>query len=334
MKLFFPQVLTSNYIFEEPNVFFLSNRVCLRWYNITRCPVLWKHVDAHDMQLTSYQVQKLVPILPTSVKYLRICSLSTQQRIPFLTPNTTIEIRERCPHLRTLVIESAFVAKHINFTDITVEDLPQRLSVLSLRKSFFHTDQFFCSVSHPTVPKIKVLDCSSCWCVNDNDILFFSRLSDLQEIYLAGCPVSDVGVVPLLKAVEHLKVLDLEHTNVGLHTMVSLSQYCQSLEKLYLGHTKVSDEHLCAIQSASLPKLQILCLRKTHISCIGLRYLVTALQTLKYLNVSTCSISKECALELSVTVAMKKRLKFDATDERQDAEYCDHFLLRDNQIEN
>ncbi|GIY01024.1 f-box domain-containing protein [Caerostris extrusa] len=283
-----------------------AGRVCLRWYHLTRCKVLWKHVDAHDMQLTSHQVQKLVPILPSCVMYLRICSLSTQQRIPFLTPHTAIEIRERCPHLKTLIIESAYIAKHINFTDITVEDLPQKLSVLSLRKSFFHTDQFFCSVSHPTVPKIKVLDCSSCWCVCDNDIPFFSRLSDLQEIYLANCPISDSGVVTLLKGVENLKVLDLENTAVGAETISSLSQNCHSLEKLYLGNTQVADEHICYIQSNSFPVLQIVCLRKTRISCVGIRYLTSCIHSLKYLNVSACNISSDCFLELSLHVSVKK----------------------------
>ncbi|XP_035218301.1 F-box/LRR-repeat protein 12-like [Stegodyphus dumicola] len=308
-----------------------AGRVCLRWYQLTRCQVLWKHVDAHDMQLTSYQVQKLVPILPPCVIYLRICSLSTQQRIPFLAPHTAIEIRERCPHLKTLIIESAFIAKHINFTDITVEDLPQKLSVLSLRKSFFHTDQFFCSVSHPTVPKIKVLDCSSCWCVSDNDIPFFSRLSDLQEIYLAGCPITDIGVVILLKAVENLKVLDLENTAIGEQTVISLGQNCHSLEKLYLGNTAIKDQHLCTIQSASLPKLQTICLRKTSVSCMGLNYLISSLRTLKYLNVSTCSISSEC--ELIVQVTKKRQLRFDGSDIEDSAEYCDHFLLRNNQLD-
>ncbi|GFY47381.1 hypothetical protein TNIN_249211 [Trichonephila inaurata madagascariensis] len=310
-----------------------AGRVCLRWYHLTRCHVLWKHVDAHDMQLTSYQVQKLVPILPSCVMYLRICSLSTQQRIPFLTPHTAIEIRERCPQLKTLIIESAFIAKHINFTDITVEDLPQKLSVLSLRKSFFHTDQFFCSVSHPTVPKIKVLDCSSCWCVCDNDIPFFSRLSDLQEIYLANCPISDAGVVTLLKGVENLKVLDLENTEIGAQTISTLSQNCSLLEKLYLGNTRITDEHLLFIQNSSLPMLQIICLRKTHISCVGLRYLISCLNTLKYMNVSTCNVSSECALELNLHVSVKKRLQFDVNEDGGQ-EYCDHFLLRSSQFEN
>ncbi|XP_042908091.1 F-box/LRR-repeat protein 12 isoform X2 [Parasteatoda tepidariorum] len=306
-----------------------AGRVCLRWYNLTRCQVLWKYVDAHDMQLTSYQLQKMVPILPPCVTYLRISSLSTQQRIPFLTPQTAIEIRERCPHLRTLIIESAFVAKHINFTDITVEDLPQKLSVLSLRKSFFHTDQFFCSVSHPTVPKIKVLDCTSCWCVCDNDIPFFSRLGDLQEIYLAGCPISDVGVVILLKAVEHLKVLDLEATKIGGQTILSLSQNSNSLEKLYLGYTDVADEHFRCLQNTSLPMLQIVCLRKTSITCVGLRYLLNYLRSLKYMNVSNCSISSECALELSLQGAPTKQLNFES-NKIVNLEYCDHFFHRNN----
>ncbi|GBN96671.1 hypothetical protein AVEN_245134-1 [Araneus ventricosus] len=309
-----------------------AGRVCLRWYHLTRCQVLWKYVDAHDMQLTSYQVQKLVPILPSCVMYLRICSLSTQQRIPFLSPHTAIEIRERCPHLKTLIIESAFIAKHVHFTDITVEDLPQKLSVLSLRKSFFHTDQFFCSVSHPTVPKIKVLDCSSCWCLSDNDIPFFSRLSDLQEIFLANCQISDAGVVTLLKGVQNLKVLDLENTNIGGQTILSLSQNCSSLEKLFIGNTQVTDDHLCYIQSNSLPVLQIICLRKTHVSCVGLRYLVSCLQTLKYMTVSTCNIASDCSLELSLHVSMKKRLRFETNDETG-LEFCDHFLSRNSQLE-
>lgn len=313
------------------NIIFSSSfRVCLRWYHITRCQILWKYVDAHDMQLTSYQIRKLVPILPSCVLYLRICSLSTLQRIPFLTPHTAIEIRERCPHLRTLIIESAFIAKHSHFTDITVEDLPQKLSVLSLRKSFFHTDQFFCSVSHPTVPKIRVLDCSSCWCVSDNDIPFFSRLQDLQEIYLAGCPISDVGVVILLKSLKSLKVLDLESTSIGERTIVSLNQYCQSLEKLYLGNTAIKDSHLFIFDGTSLPLLQILCLRKTEISCIGIRSLIISLHSLKFINVALCGISSECAFELIVHASVTKKLKFEDDEGVSPTSYCDHFLMRNN----
>lgn len=284
------------------------------------------------MQLTSYQVQKLVPILPPCVTYLRICSLSTQQRIPFLTPRTTIEIRERCPHLKTLIIESAFIAKHINFTDITVEDLPQKLCVLSLRKSFFHTDQFFCSVSHPTVPKIKVLDCSSCWCVTDNDIPFFSRLSDLQEIYLAGCPITDVGVAILLKAVENLKVLDLEGTGVGDLTISSLNQFCRSLEKLYLGNTTVTDDDLLMLEGTNLRVLQTVCLRKTEISCAAIKSLIISVSTLRYINVTSCGISTNCSLDLLLHPSVKNKVKLEF-DDKIASDNCDHFFLRSNRLE-
>ncbi|XP_054720509.1 F-box/LRR-repeat protein 12-like [Uloborus diversus] len=309
-----------------------AGRVCLRWYQLTRCQILWKHVDTHDMQLTSHQIQKFVPILPSGVIYLRICSLSTQQRIPFITPHTANEIRERCPQLKTLIIESAFIAKHVNFTDITVEDLPQKLVVLSLRKSFFHTDQFFCSVSHPTIPKIKVLDCSSCWCVSDNDIPFFSRLGDLQEIYLAGCPISDVGVVMLLKAIENLKVLDLEATAVGEQTVMSLSQNCQSLEKLFLANTGVTDDHLLSLQSTSLPMLQIICLRRTSVTSTGLHMLLSSVRNLKYLSVSRSDSEADNDFELNDIMPSKRKLI--VIENEVDEEYCDHFFLRKNRFDN
>lgn len=303
--------------------------VCVRWYSITKCSMLWKYVDAHDMQLTSYQVQKLVPILPSSVKYLRICSLSTQQRIPFITPRTAIEIRERCPQLKTLIIESAFIAKHINFTDITVEDLPQKLCILSLRKSFFHTDQFFCSISHPTVPKIQILDCSNCWCVTDNDLPFFSRLSDLQELYLAGCPITDAGSSVLLKAIPNLKVLDLEGTGIGRQTINSLNQFCKSLERLYLGFTGLTDEYLSILEGTSLPVLHTLCVRRTLISCAGIKSVIVSISTLKYINAALCGIAANCSLDLLVHPCARKMLNFEFEDKLDD-DICEHFLKRNN----
>lgn len=301
--------------------------VCSRWYRLSRSPGLWKRVDTHDMQLTSYQMQKLVPILPACVVHLQIRGLPILM-VPLITPQVAIEIRERCPDLETLIIEDAFVAKHVHFTDITVEDLPQKLSVLSLRKSFFHPDQFFCSVSHPTVPKIKVLDCSQCWCVTDDDIPFFTRLTDLQELYLEDCSITYAGVSLLLKRIENLRILDLEGTRIVDGTVILLATQCQTLEELFLGRTSVGDKDFRVLPAGSLLKLTSLCLMQTPVSNTGLRTVLQRLSSLKALNVALCSsVTSECIAELVATLPLSRRFRINFSGSSENAN-CHHFYTR------
>lgn len=306
--------------------FFYS--VCLRWYYITRCQILWKCVDIHAMELTSYQVQKLLPTLPSCVSYIRICCMycPRKQPNPIITAENASKLKEHCPHLETLIIENAFLATYKTITDIAVENLPQQLCVLSLRRSIFRTHYFFTNADASV--NIKVLDFTSCICIQNNHLTYFSRLRHLEELYLAGCQICDFGIRCLCnknnQTIPNLKVLDLEATKVGDQSISALKEEFQSLEKLYLQRTNITDEALSIFDRYSLKNLNTLCLMNNSLSSAGLKSLLK-LKSLKNVYVAISDISKNCLLEIHPSLRRKLRFKEELT---ADTIYCDHFMKR------
>lgn len=282
------------------------------------------------MELTSYQVQKLLPTLPSCVSYIRICCMycPRKQPNPIFTAENAIKLKEHCPHLETLIIENAFLATYKTITDIAVENLPQQLCVLSLRKSIFRTHYFFTNVDASI--NIKVLDFTSCICIQNNHLTYFSRLRHLEELYLAGCQICDFGIRSLCNKINqtlpNLKVLDLEATNVGDLSISALREEFQSLEKLYLRRTLVTDNGLSFFDKFTLQNLNTLCLMNNSYSSTGLKSLLR-LKSVKCINVAISDISKNCLMDIHPSLRRKLMFKEDLTN---DSVFCDHFMKRNN----
>lgn len=281
------------------------------------------------MELTPYQVQKLLSTLPNCVSYIRICCLycPRKQPNPIFTSENAKNLKEYCPHLETLIIENAFLATYKTLTDIAVDNLPQKICVLSLRGSIFRTRYFFSNVN--ICLNMKVLDFSSCICIRDNHLACFSKMRSLEELYLAGCQIYHPGIKMLLDTPQNnttlrLKVLDLESTEINDDTILLLQERLHTLEKLYLRRTKLTDECFTYLDRYSFQRLETLCLQNTAITYAGVKSLLR-LQSLRYITLSVSDIYKNGVLELHP--AWHKMLRFKS-DKADDPLFCDHFMKR------
>lgn len=304
--------------------------VCKRWNELAKEDILWIKVDAHVK--SPNEVAKLIKRLPKIVTHLRICCSSLDVRLPLWLPDVTAALRRRCPNLESLIIEKVFFQEQSCDVRIRTQDekkfhrvclprnppdedddaelfcascaseestldqfapeyLPEKLRVMSLRDSQFFTSHFECRID-VLIPHIEVLDLSPYLCVTENIVPFFSRLTNLTELYLPRCPVTSKGIEKLLQVVTNLKVLDLENTGVCSETFKAIKRYGQSLEKLYFGSTFVEDSYLTYENENEFDNLRILCLRSTYVTPQGLKRLFYFYPHLHSVDVSQCEVEE------------------------------------------
>lgn len=291
--------------------------------------ILWVKVDAHVK--SPNEVVKLMKRLPKFVTHLRICCSSLDVRLPLWLPDVTAALRRRCPDLESLIIENAFfqeqscdvrirtqdekkfhktflpkdaadkvdielfcascASKESTLDQFAPEYLPKKLRVMSLRNSQFFTSHFASRID-VFIPQITVLDLSPYLCVTENIVPFFSRLTNLAELYLARCPVTSKGIEKLLQTLRNLKVLDLENTGLNSETFKALKNYGHSLEKLYFGSTFVEDSSLTFENEIAFDNLRVLCLRSTYVTPRGLEKLFNFYPHLDFVDVSQCEVEE------------------------------------------
>lgn len=315
--------------------------------------MLWVKVDAHVK--SPNEVAKLIKRLPKFVTHLRICCSSLDVRLPLWLPDVTAALRRRCPNLESLIIENVFfqeqscdvrirtqgekkfhktflpkgsadeedmkqfcascASEESTLDQFAPEYLPKKLRVMSLRNSQFFTSHFASRIDVP-IPQINVLDLSPYLCLTENIVPFFSRLTNLTELYLARCPVTSKGIEKLLQTVRNLKVLDLENTGVIPETFEALKNYGQSLEKLYFGSTFVEDSYLTFENENAFDNLRVLCLRSTYVTSRGLENLFNFCPHLNSVDVSQCEVEEiwtnQCYFYMHNTLISNNA-------------FCDHF---------
>ncbi|XP_067122248.1 F-box/LRR-repeat protein 12-like [Centruroides vittatus] len=298
-------------------------RVCKRWYQLSRSQVLWKVVDASDVHLCNRAMEKLIGVLVPSVIHLHVHG--SKSKSP-LSERLVAALSDKCPRLRTLILENTYMLNMNLNTAVTLDQLPQNVETLSLRKCFFMTDQLFCMASHMDGPKITCLDFNGCWCLKDDDLPFLSWLPDLKELYLENCEnITNAAVGVIAARLSQLVVLDLEGTKITTMAFFILSKSCNRLEKLFMGRTSIHDgAFLTCIAVKPLPSLKALCLCKTELTTIGFAALVDIFHDrLKWLNISGCKISSLPREETSLS-----GIQVIQTSNFNKQESCMHFNTR------
>ena len=94
---------------------------------------------------------------------------------------------------------------------------------------------------------------SGCTDFNDADLTRLKGLFLLKEVHLDGTQVTDAGVMPLIRSLPTLGLLNLERTAITDAAIKELS----GIQRLYLRGTKVSDEAAAAL-AKSQPRLRML----------------------------------------------------------------------------
>ena len=302
---------------------------------------------------SSVEVAQLIRRLPSCVTYLRICCNVLDVRFPLWLPDVAAGLRKRCPDLEILIIEKVFFQEQPCDVQIRTQDekkfhkwippsdeegselfciscasedsaldqfapeyFPKKLHVLSLRESLFITSHFTSRLD-VLIPQLKVLDLSPSLCITEDIVPFFSRVSNLTELYLGRCPVTSKGIEKILQTVENLKILDLENTGVCFKIFLALKRYGRSLVELYIGGTLVEDSFLAFENDNTFENLRVLCLRSTCVTPRGLVELLDLYPSLCSVNVSQCNVEEIWIDERYFY--MHEKLIFNNTI------YCDHF---------
>lgn len=301
---------------------------------MSRSKSFWKSVNVSGMALTAQKIEKLIERLPTYVTSFKIRNLicPRKQEDPILTAKHSAKLNDNCPNLNTLVIENTLLTTYKSYIDFDVNCIPSTVTVVSLRGSIFQADFFFDHL-HSDIC-IDVLDLSSCLCITDHHLSIFIRLYDLEELYLAECPIFDSSLM-YLNCIDkypkysffRLKVLDLEGTEMGDETIMLLQTILPFIEKLYLGHTKITDESFKYVDSLSLFELDTICLRNTAFTPTGLRW-VLKLRSIEHIDITSSDILRRYVSGLNEDL----QAKFRFHNEVINARYCDHFKKRNANV--
>lgn len=322
---------------------------------MTRSSTLWERADLASLNLPEKKLEQFLPKLPSCVKELRIggCSGFTRLNVPRLYHI----LLERFPDLNVLIIENSILQNPlIHMTGVngfvinaklpwkqqirryfslvgmvyyptevdsdfnTLVNLLRHLTVLSLRHSILAVefrDDYIQSLSS----NIKVLDLTNCLCAVVQTIKQFVQLPLLEELYLAGAPISVNAVEIILTEVPNLKVIDLDETIVGSETFSLLRNRGKKLVAIYLGKTAVKDSDMIEVDKGTFPVLRQICLQRTSVSEVGVQKLLLAVPSLTHIFLTNSRVKITWVLGEPADVIAK--LKYDDTDE---SESCNHFL--------
>lgn len=324
---------------------------------MTRSGLFWERADLARYNLPEKKLEQFLTKLPSCVNQLRIGSSSASQLTKISVPRLYHILLERFPNLSTLIIENSILQNpFIHMTGIngfiinlklpmdhqirkyyslvgmvyyptevdsdfnTLVNLLRHLTVLSLRHSILAVE-FREDFVQPLSSKIKVLDLTNCMCAVVQTIKQFVQLPLLEELYLAGTPISVNGVETVLKEVPNLKVLDLDDTIVAHETFTVLRNHGKKLVAIYLGKTAVKDSDMIEIDEGTFPVLTKLCLQRTAITEIGVKKLLLAVPSLTHIFLTKSKVKITWMLDQSAFV--RGKLKYDDSDETEE---CNHFL--------
>lgn len=322
---------------------------------MTRSSRLWERADLAGLNLPENKSEQFLSKLPSCVKELRIGSCFGFIRLN--VPRLYHILLERFPDLSVLIIENSILQNPlIQMSGIngfminarlpwkqqlrryysvvgmvyyptevdsdynTLVNLLRHLTVLSLRHSILAVefrDDYVQSLSS----KIKVLDLTNCLCAVVQTIKQFVQLPLLEELYLAGAPISVNAVEIILTEVPNLKVIDLDETIVASETFTVLRNRGEKLVAIYLGKTAVKDSDMIDVDEGTFPVLRHICLQRTAVSEVGVKKLLLAVPSITHIFLTNSRVKITWVLDQPAHV--RGKLKYDDSDESGD---CNHFL--------
>lgn len=324
---------------------------------MTRSGIFWERADLATLNLSEKKSEQFLSKLPSCIKELRIGSCSGYNFTRLNVPRLYHILLERFPNLDALIIENSVLQNpFIQISGIngfiingllpmkqqirryfsvvgmtyyptevdsdfnTLVNLLRHITVLSLRNSILAVE-FREDYVQSLSSKIKVLDLTNCLCAVVQTIRQFVQLPLLEELYLAGAPISVNAVEIILTEVPNLKVIDLDGTIVAGETFAVLRNRGKKLVAIYLGKTAVRDSDMIEIDEGTFPVLKKICLQRTAISEIGVKKLLLSVHSITHIFLTNSRVKITWMLDQPAYVRAK--LKYDDSDESED---CNHFL--------
>ena len=179
-----------------------------------------------------------------------------------------VTMKQRCPHLHTLVLHYAFISVSLpSMIDICSEILPN-LKVLILESEFGHE---LMEREYHGISKIEILDVSHCGNVS---LCPLWKMPYLKKLRFTGLPMAHwfwgEETAPFL---HQLEVLHLGQTNIGPYTLRLLQKYAVNLTELSLCHTHLNDNDF-NFSNFIFPFLKTICLTECKVTCEGIISLI------------------------------------------------------------
>lgn len=251
--------------------------VCKRWKRLVYDGSLWRQVSLHRMK--SYDIDNLMgnPI-GRQLKKLVFwkCSVS---------PDNLVTLSEFCPQLQELYLrrntikEPKQMLPKAVFAELLVLDArelqgyvghvlqivasAQNIEMVAIDSTM---DGFFDPYVFNDATRLKVLDCSRCMGIEDEDVATIAfSCPNLQSLSLMRC------------------------YNIEGTSFPSLFRYCLSLKSLSISYTHVTNRVIeaCALEKSCLEELDM-----SHcpgISSSGVYSVTSRLKDMSYLNINGCS---------------------------------------------
>lgn len=356
LKIFFMQFFMYTFSIFLINcliIYFYHFSACHRWYDVSRSSIVWSKLDVKVKN--SVHMLKSILVLPPSVIHLNINCSTFDRLYPLWLPDILTRLHERCPGIKTLIIENVFFSKRFCNAKTTTDHVllhsfetatsgikrkrclqeccsekiscdkyvpknrPRELSIFSLRYAHSFLSHLSSQISQ-FLPSVKVLDLTCSANVKPMAIPFFLKLQCLKELYLVECTVSNSALETLLKHIKSLKVLDLEGSHeTDDDTFMVLQKHGHFLEQLFLGNTCIES---FLIKDGSFPNLQRICFKNTSIDDEEISYFIAKMPKLKYIDASFCNF---LLLQIMTLEAVAYEKKFMYSNTGSPTAPCHHF---------
>lgn len=268
------QVYVTNRHFNDC-IFFLYYRVCTRWKELTKDPLLWKNVNVKlflsDSSRTTI-AKSFINGLPSCV---------TSMRLEFVKGkiwNGALDFGElcmkllgKCPHIEQLIVINSQMSNCLSSVISVCSRLLQDLKKLIFYHSTFRRD---CSTDECLgTSKIKILELNNCYLYSYHSECPFSKMPHLEQLHLYGATVPRFWFVAHTFFLSQLQVLNLRYTFIDSRIFTSIQNHGHSLKELYLCSTHLQD-HALTFTESMLPHLKTICLSDTRVTCVGVVSLI------------------------------------------------------------
>ena len=257
---------------------FFYYRVCKKWKECSRCPVLWKTVDVKFSWCGASQTKvaaSFIENLPSCIMHLKLdFSLVFDNWVEQLDFEAfSSRLKEKCPRLRVLILHNADLS--VSFPtaiDVCVYFFPS-LQALAFRS---------CKFADSSV----ISDMCGCNIVESYRKQPFSKMSCLKNLYLVDNKNICINVCSLfdqdIAFMSRLEILNLHRRLISSRTFQALRQHASNLTELYLcENTRLHDSDL-ALRNFEFPCLKIICLANSFwISATGIVSLLQSCPSLQ-----------------------------------------------------
>lgn len=310
--------------------------VCRQWRRVAHDQVLRRTIDVSANPLSSTCAWRLIRAhADANLVELRMSGkarkfFSTRRSQHAYTPKFFKYLAQHCPSLKVLHFTDAFLARNVVTTKMSISDLPQSLTHLSLRGCFFHPAEFLrAQLGQPTsLHFLQFLDLADCNLVSSVELGRLEQWPSLRALSLEGCHrVNDGGLSNILPLISNLVALDIEGTDISDRGVQMILLHGLNLKFLFLGHTSCTGEAFVSVSGCRKLGLSHICLRRTVVKEEHLYRLFEMVPDLKWLAVTSRHMFTDVTARVKEAVPASCNFVEILQRYVNENKFCKHFLV-------